>query len=213
MNLIDLLNNIRNILSGIGNYKMPEEEAPVIIELVSREQLKQIYAPVKDSDIEKYTDYLNRYMFEYGVNTYNRICAFLAQIGHESARLRYSEEIASGKAYEGRKDLGNTQPGDGIRFKGRGLIQITGRSNYRDVSAALGYDFINDPAALATPEYAARSACWFWDSRKLNDPADKGTEEAFVSITKKINGGTNGLADRKQLWQKAKTILTEMKEA
>ena len=94
---------------------------------------------------------------------------FIAQIGHESGQLKYSEEIASGKAYEGRKDLGNTQQGDGVKFKGRGLIQITGRFNYIQLSKDLGEDFIKNPELLSTPKYAVQSACWFWNKNKLND--------------------------------------------
>lgn len=136
------------------------------------EQLKAIYPNSTQSNRDKYLPFLNQYMSEFGINNPDRAAAFLAQIGHESAELRYSEEIASGAAYEGRRDLGNTEDGDGKRFKGRGLIQITGRSNYEQISKAFGIDFINNPQLLATPEYAVKSACWWWKSRKLNEKAD-----------------------------------------
>lgn len=132
----------------------------------------------------------------------NRIAMWCAQIGHESAGLYYTEEIASGAAYEGRTDLGNTQPGDGVRFKGRSWIQITGRSNYTRLSQwAFGKGlvpsatyFVDNPPALASDEYAGLGAAWYWvvarsDINALSDNRD------LVTVTKRINGGTNGLED------------------
>ena len=116
----------------------------------------------------KYLPLLNKYMPEYGIDTPDKIAKFLAQIAHESGQLRYVEEIASGEAYEGRKDLGNTQPGDGRRYKGRGLIQITGRKNYAAISAAFGVDFINNPYLLTEPDNAVRSACWWYKNNVLD---------------------------------------------
>ena len=123
-----------------------------------------------------------------------RLIHFLAQLAHESGNFKYMEEIASGAAYEGRKDLGNTQPGDGKRFKGRGPIQLTGRANYRRYGQQLGIDFENNPAIVAIPSVGLLVACKFWSDNGLNELADK---DDVVSITKRINGGTNGLADRK----------------
>jgi putative chitinase len=143
-------------------------------------------------------------MEEFDINTQARQAAFLAQVGHESGQLRYVRELASGAAYEGRKDLGNTQPGDGIRFKGRGLIQITGRTNYAACGAALKLDLIAHPELLEEPENACRSAGWFWKTHGLNELADAGDQ---VRVTKRINGGTNGLADRLALFEKAQEVL------
>ena len=165
---------------------------------------------------EKFMQFINDTCDKYEINTPVRQLNFLAQVGHESGGLFYTEELASGSAYEGRIGLGNTQPGDGVRFKGRGLIQITGRSNYRSIGDALGVDFIKNPTLLGgknvkvcTPDqlkYAAFSAGWFWNSRNLNSIADKidirksidsgSNLDNFKLITKKINGGYNGLADR-----------------
>ena len=160
--------------------------------------------------------YLDDVFTKYDISTPGRQLCFLAQISHESGGLFYTEELASGQAYEGRKDLGNINPGDGVKFKGRGLIQITGRNNYQLLSTALQADFINNPTLLGgknihlcSPDqlkYAALSAGWFWNRTNLNTIADKidvhksideGTNlDNFKLITRRINGGYNGLADR-----------------
>lgn len=170
---------------------------------ITEDQLEEILN-VSLSKAKEYCNWLNVYMKKYEINTPLRVAAFLAQIGHESGRLYYTEEIASGRAYEGREDLGNTQKGDGMRFKGRGLIQITGRYNYTKLSAHTGIDFVGNPTLLTEPEYAVMSACWFWESNGLNKLAD---EEKFLAITKKINGGYNGLEDREKYYNRAKRVL------
>ncbi|NDW10689.1 glycoside hydrolase family 19 protein [Dysgonomonas sp. 520] len=175
---------------------------------ITLEQLKQIYPSSTMINREKYIEYLNQYMQEFEINTPNRICMFLAQIGHESGQLKYNEELASGAAYEGRKDLGNTEKGDGRKYKGRGLIQITGRANYTQLSMAWGVPFVNQPELLATPEFAVKSACWWWNNRKLNNIVDNGDETAFKRVTKIINGGYNGLTDRLNIWNRCKKIFT-----
>lgn len=151
-------------------------------------------------------------MAVFEINTPARQAAFLAQIGHESASLKYVEEIASGDAYDTRTDLGNTPEidGDGRKFKGRGLIQITGRDNYEAVGKALDYDFINNPEHLELPGAAAHSAAWFWKSRGLNELADAGK---FMEISVRINGRNkktgvpNGWDDRVKRWSVAKKVL------
>lgn len=123
-----------------------------------------------------------------------RLIHFLAQLAHESGNFKYMEEIASGAAYEGRKDLGNTQAGDGKRYKGRGPIQLTGRANYRKYGQSLGIDFENNPEIVALPSVGLLVACKFWADNGLNALAD---QDDVLTITRRINGGTNGLADRK----------------
>jgi len=154
-----------------------------------------------------YLPYLNSAMNAGGITTRRRQAAFLAQVGHESASLLYMEEIASGAAYENRRDLGNTQPGDGVRFKGRGPIQITGRANYAAAGQALGLDLINNPTQAATPQVGFRLAVWFWNRASLNTYADLNTQSAFDTITRKINGGTNGRDDRNSRWGICKRVL------
>jgi len=136
--------------------------------MITEELLKQLLPNSTKENREKYLPHFNIYLKEYDIVTKKQVAAFFAQIGHESGNLRYSEEIASGSAYEGRKDLGNTQPGDGKRFKGRGLIQITGRYNYEKASKALGFDLISNPELLSQPELAVKSACWWWNNAGLN---------------------------------------------
>ena len=123
-----------------------------------------------------------------------RLIHFLAQLAHESGNFRYMEEIASGAAYEGRKDLGNTQAGDGKRYKGRGPIQLTGRANYRRYGQQLGIDFENNPEIVAIPSVGLLVACKFWFDNGLNELADK---DDVLTITRRINGGLNGFDDRK----------------
>lgn len=147
---------------------------------------------------------LNAAMQEFQINTPARQAAFLAQIAVESGELRYVLEIASGAAYEGRLGLGNTQPGDGMRYKGRGLIQITGRSNYEQCGKALGVDLITNPEQLETKDLACRSAAWFWSSHGLNELADVGD---FERITRRINGGTNGAQQRRAYHARARKVL------
>ena len=121
--------------------------------------------------------------------------------------MRFSEEIASGAEYEGRVDLGNTQPGDGVRFKGRGLIQLTGRANYTKYGKARHRDFTtgDNPKLIATrPALAVDVACWFWKQHKLNALADR---DDVTAVTQVINGGLNGLADREAKLARAKFFL------
>jgi len=143
------------------------------------------------------------------INTPLRVSMFLAQLMHESGEMRYVKELASGEAYDTgnlAKALGNTpEPdGDGQKYKGRGLIQITGKSNYATLSKIFAVDLLANPEMLEFPYYAARSAGWYWNSRKLNDLADK---KDLKACTKKINGGFNGLADREKYYLKALDYL------
>jgi putative chitinase len=147
---------------------------------------------------------LNAAMVEFGITTPARQASFLSQVGHESGQLRYVRELASGQAYEGRVDLGNVQPGDGVRFRGRGLLQVTGRANYAACGKALSLDLLAQPELLEHAVNACRSAGWFWQTRGLNALADAGDQ---VKVTRRINGGTNGLAERLALYLAARKVL------
>lgn len=137
----------------------------------------------------------NVHLEKYKITSELRLVHFLAQLAHESGNFRYMEEIASGAAYEGRKDLGNVEKGDGIRFKGRGPIQLTGRINYRKYGQELGIDFENNPEIVALPSVGFLVACKYWNDNNLNTFADY---DDVITITRRINGGTNGLEDRKK---------------
>ena len=172
----------------------------------------QDLATATGARIDRATDWLlpiEAAMAEFEINNTVRQAMFLAQIGHESGGLHWLVEIwgptAAQAGYEGRLDLGNTQPGDGFNFRGRGLIETTGRANYKAVGDALGVDLIANPDLLGQSPLAARSAGWFWQTHGLNEQADLGN---FIIITRRINGGINGLADREALYQAALGVLS-----
>lgn len=160
----------------------------------------------KPANILKFAEPLRLAMDKYSINTPKRMAAFLAQVAHESGSLKYVKEIASGEAYDTRVDLGNTpeKDGDGTKYKGRGLIQITGVTNYKAVGKELGFDFIKEPEKLELPGAASLSAAWFWSKKGLNELADI---DAFEKITKRINGGLNGFEDRKAHWARCNSAL------
>ena len=143
----------------------------------------------------------------YAICTKLRIAHFMGQVTHECAGFRTTEEFASGAAYEGRTDLGNTQTGDGRRYKGRGLIQLTGRANYRKIGAQLGLPLEDDPELAAEPATSLEIACEYWKSRDINAAADR---DDLIKATKLVNGGLNGLEDRRNYLQKAKTALAKL---
>jgi putative chitinase len=139
-----------------------------------------------------------------------RLAHFIAQCAHESAGITTATEFASGRAYEGRKDLGNFGAGDGVAYKGRGLIQNTGRANYAQLSKAFGVDFIKNPSLMAQFPYAATTAAEYWRSRNLNPFADR---DDISAVTLRVNGGYNGLASRQAYLARAKHALSDLKGA
>lgn len=178
-----------------------------IEELLTPEKIKKI-APTADTKrIKELLPYIIEALIESEIVSLPRICAWLAQVLHESGSFIYNEEIASGAAYEKRNDLGNIYKGDGKLFKGRGLIQITGRSNFTQATKALGVNFVDNPELASKDEYSPRIAAWFWRSRNLNKYADINTQESFDKITRIINGGTNGKQSRDKYYAKAKQVL------
>ena len=201
---------------------------------VTLDQLWNFYEDTDDFVLEKFVDPINKVIDEFEINTPQRLSMFLAQIGHESAGLTRLHENLNYKAarltqifpkyfrdvdpneyannpekianrvYCNRMGNGDERSGDGYRFRGRGAIQLTGRSNYTACGEDLEVDLINNPDYLETPEGAIRSAAWFWDQHDLNDWADKGD---VATVSKKINGGTIGLEERKELYEEALTIF------
>lgn len=178
-------------------------------------QLQQLF-PSARTQAGVFISVLNNAMTHRSINTPKRIAAFLAQVGHESGQLHYVRELGNDQ-YLSKYDtgalalrLGNTpeSDGDGQKYRGRGLIQITGRNNYRECSLGLFGDerLLSLPEVLEQPQWAAESAAWFWERNGLNELADR---DQFNSITRRINGGLNGLEDRLQLWARARALLCQ----
>lgn len=179
-------------------------------------KLSMLYG-IPVSKCERWIPYLNEAFDFAGISTIQRAAAFLAQIGHESGRLKYVRELwgptSQQLRYEGTdlaERLGNTEKGDGFLYRGRGLIQVTGRYNYRKTYSNLSKyftdvpDFEEEPSRLSEQRWAALSAGMYWIDNNLNSFVDKGD---FVGLTKAINGGTNGLQDRQELFIRALSIL------
>lgn len=165
--------------------------------------LRSLCPGAKQNIIDGVAEYFNQYSKEYGVNTPLRVVHFLAQAAHETDKFKTLQEYASGSAYEGRKDLGNVKKGDGRRYKGRGIFQLTGRANYRTIGKVLDLDLENNPDSALNPKYSVLIALEYWKSRRINSNADI---DDIVGVTKKINGGRNGLQDRINLLKRAKEL-------
>ena len=207
--------------------------------MLTAEDLGRAVPLALPEDCARYAPWLGEGRARFGIDTPARICAFIAQVAHESGDFRRVEEglnyswqalrvawptrftsdefarayhrqpekIAS-YVYAGRNGNGDEASGDGWRFRGRGLIQVTGRANYRAYADALGEPgVLEEPALLAEPRHAALSACWYWASHQLNALADLQTEVAFNEISYRVNGGWNGRADRLENWNEAKAAL------
>jgi putative chitinase len=180
--------------------------------MVTDSQLGRIMPKLPVEKRALYLPFLNKAMDTYEINTRLRKAAFLAQVAHESGELRYLEEIwvptEAQTLYEPESELarilGNTEPGDGQRFKGRGAIQITGRSNYAKYGEMLGVDLITNPAIATTPQIAVTTAAAFWQTNGLNELADV---EDFGEITRIINGGLNGYEERCRYYQRAMDVF------
>lgn len=171
---------------------------------ITIQQLRKIAPNARSVDLLAQS--INRWAPTFGITTPRRMQHFLAQCAHETMGFVLLTELASGKAYEWNARLGNTQKGDGVRFKGRGLLQLTGRANYQ-AYAKSGYcvgDLMSHPDWLAKFPGAVKSAMWYWWSRGLNEVADR---DDVVALTRKINGGLNGLESRKKYLSKAKLVV------
>ena len=181
--------------------------------MMTLSQLQQIL-PNARAQAGVFISALNAAMLHRHITAHKRMAAFIAQVGHESGELRYGRELG-GEQYLSKYDtgtlavrLGNSPEadGDGQKYRGRGLIQITGRRNYLACSRALFGDerLLHFPELLEQPQWAAESAAWFWHSNGLNELAD---QDQFTTITRRINGGLNGLEHRQQLWAQARAVL------
>jgi len=191
---------LRALQAGLPAFDPASSASPLV--------LRGIMPAAKPERVALFQPGLIAGMAHRHIDTPLRQAHFLAQLAHESGAFRYDEELADGHLYNGRADLGNTQPDDGPRFKGRGLIQLTGRANYTKYGQAIGRDLTSDddrPRAVAKePALAVDVACWFWETRNLNALADA---DDVKMITKRINGGYNGLDDRTAYLGRAKFFL------
>ena len=183
--------------------------------MLTNEQLQAIMPQMPAAKRATLFPFLTAAISEFGIDRPARTAAFLAQLAHESAQFKFMEEIwgptAAQRRYEPQSklasDLGNSDTGDGRRFKGRGPIQITGRANYRRFGDLLGLDLVTTPDQAASPEVAFRIAGLYWTKKGLNELADRVSAEAFREITRRINGGFNGLAEREDFYETAKAVL------
>jgi len=171
--------------------------------VITKQQAKAIFGcDVSDALLKDLNDCLNRY----AINTPARIRHFLSQIAHESGGLRWMKELADGWAYEGRTDLGNTKPGDGPRFKGAGVIQLTGRANYQAFSQSVNDPKVMEGCAYVAQTYPFTSAGFWWATNKMNILCDQGA--TVEQVTRRVNGGYNGLEDRKYYYKKVCQVIT-----
>lgn len=157
-----------------------------------------------------FIDPLNRAMLRWNINTPPRQAAFLGNVAAETASLSLLKEASDGARYEPPSDLarmlGNTEPGDGALFVGRGLLQVTGRANYAACGVALSLPLLTNPALLERPENAAEAAGWFWATHGCNELADQDPNH-FGDICRKVNGGFNGINERIGCWVTARAAL------
>lgn len=170
---------------------------------ITREEILRICSGVYRKNLDSFVRDFNRWAAEFGVTTPLRAAHFIGQVLHESGCLKYTEEIASGRAYEWRQDLGNVYKGDGVRFKGRGYLQITGRANYQAYAKSkwCNGDLMSHPEWLAKSPGNVKASLWFWWKNNLNALADR---DDCKAVTRKINGGLNGLKFRVDWTNKAK---------
>jgi len=169
--------------------------------------LRTVCPNLSQDDAVRIAAGLGEAFHRYGIDNERRAAMAVAQWAHESANFRTSQEYASGSAYEGRKDLGNTQRGDGVRFKGRGRIMVTGRANYTAMGKALGLDLLGKPELLAQSPHSELASGQWWKDHDCNGFCDR---DDFTGLTRRINGGLNGIDDRKALYARARKVAKDL---
>jgi putative chitinase len=178
---------------------------------VSPDALRRVAPWLSSAQAEVLGTTLGEAFAKNGIDTPQRAAMAVAQLAHESMGFRTTQELGDDayftEHYENRASLGNTQPGDGARFHGRGYIQVTGRTNYEAISKALHVDFVHHPDKLATPKYAAMASALWWKTHGCNQLADSGD---FTALTERINGGTNGLEARLAYYERAKHVAKDL---
>lgn len=184
-----------------GEWYKFNADGSLIDNVVKAEQMLKVGWSLSDDGLAE----LNTCLVKFEINTTNRLRHFISQISHESACGKFTKELADGSAYEGRKDLGNTTVGDGKKYKGAGYIQLTGKANYSKFAEYMGDSRIMEGAEYVASTYPASSAGYWWYSNNMNNLCDAGA--SVEQITKRVNGGTNGLVDRKMYFEKCKNVF------
>jgi putative chitinase len=182
------------------NQASPKSDA-----LITKKQLSRIWDVSESTISDRIINDLNACLVRFQINTPVRIRHFISQISHESGGGKWMKELASGDAYEGRKDLGNTQPGDGRKYKGAGFIQLTGRANYSDFSKYMNDPKVMDGVDYVALNYPATSAGYWWYNNKMNALCDK--NPTVAEVTKRVNGGLRGLADREVYYNRCLDVI------
>ena len=178
---------------------------PEVKLLITKKQLASIWGTNENSISDAIINDLNNCLNVFKINTKSRMRHFISQISHESGAGKWMKELASGDAYEGRRDIGNTQPGDGRKYKGAGFIQLTGRANYASFSK-----YMNDPKIMngvdyVSSKYPATSAGFWWHNNNMNALCDK--NPSVEEVTRKVNGGYRGLEDRKKYYNRCLSVI------
>lgn len=189
----------------LEEFAVKYRKKPEVKSLITKKQLSYIWSRRESEISDAVIDDLNRCLHTFKINTKSRMRHFISQISHESGGGKWMKEIASGNAYEGRRDLGNTQPGDGRKFKGGGFIQLTGRSNYSSFSRYMNDPKIMEGVDYVASKYPATSAGFWWHNNGMNYLCDK--NPSVEQVTRKVNGGYNGLADRQKYYKRCCDVI------
>jgi putative chitinase len=191
--------------SYIPTCKKVEEASSKPDALITKKQLSRIWDVSETTISDRIINDLNACLVRFQINTSVRIRHFISQISHESGGGKWMKELASGDDYEGRKDLGNTQPGDGRKYKGAGFIQLTGRANYSDFSKYMNDPKVMDGVDYVALNYPATSGGFWWHNNRMNALCDK--NPSVEEVTRKVNGGLRGIEDRKVYYNRCLEVI------
>ena len=191
--------------SCIPTCKKVEEASSKPDALITKKQLSRIWDVSETTISDRIINDLNACLVRFQINTSVRIRHFISQISHESGGGKWMKELASGDDYEGRKDLGNTQPGDGRKYKGAGFIQLTGRANYSDFSKYMNDPKVMDGVDYVALNYPATSAGYWWYNNRMNALCDR--NPLIEEVTKRVNGGLRGIEDRKVYYNRCLEVI------
>ena len=191
--------------SYIPTCKKVEEASSKPDALITKKQLSRIWDVSETTISDRIINDLNACLVRFQINTSVRIRHFISQISHESGGGKWMKELASGDDYEGRKDLGNTQPGDGRKYKGAGFIQLTGRANYASFSKYMNDPKVMDGVDYVALNYPATSAGYWWYNNRMNALCDR--NPLIEEVTKRVNGGLRGIEDRKVYYSRCLEVI------